>query len=43
VRTVRNQDPANGEARELQRRIDEQRMLQALTGNPPSTGRSKKK
>lgn len=25
------------------RRIDEQRMLQALTGNPQSTGRSKKK
>ena len=24
-------------------RIEEQRMLQALTGNPPSTGRSKKK
>jgi transposase-like protein len=24
-------------------RIDEQRMLQALTGNPPSTGRSRKK
>ena len=24
-------------------RIKEQRMLQALTGNPPSTGRSKKK
>ena len=24
-------------------RIDEQRMLQALTGNPPSTARSKKK
>jgi hypothetical protein len=23
--------------------IEEQRMLQALTGNPPSTGRSKKK
>lgn len=25
------------------RRIEEQRMLQALTGNPPSTGKSKKK
>ncbi|HZZ15492.1 MAG TPA: transposase [Candidatus Sulfotelmatobacter sp.] len=24
-------------------RLEEQRMLQALTGNPPSTGRSKKK
>jgi len=24
-------------------RIEQQRMLQALTGNPPSTGRSKKK
>ncbi len=24
-------------------RIEEQRMLQALTGNPPSTGRSRKK
>ena len=24
-------------------RIEEQRMLQALTGNPPSTGRSKKR
>jgi len=24
-------------------RIEEQRMLQALTGNPPSSGRSKKK
>ena len=24
-------------------RIEEQRMLQALTGNPPSTGKSKKK
>ena len=24
-------------------RIEEQRMLQAVTGNPPSTGRSKKK
>jgi transposase len=24
-------------------RIEEQRMLEALTGNPPSTGRSKKK
>jgi transposase-like protein len=24
-------------------RVEEQRMLQALTGNPPSTGRSKKK
>jgi transposase len=24
-------------------RIEEQRMLQALTGNPPSTGRSKRK
>src|SRR6185503_20443680 len=24
-------------------RIEEERMLQALTGNPPSTGRSKKK
>jgi hypothetical protein len=24
-------------------RVEEQRMLQALTGNPPSTGKSKKK
>ncbi len=35
VRTVRNQDPANGEARELQRRIDEQRAReQAPAANP---------
>ena len=29
--------------KECLQRIEEQRMLQALTGNPPSTGRSKKK
>jgi len=35
VRTVRNQDPANGEARELQRRVDELRAReQAPAANP---------
>jgi transposase len=29
--------------KECLQRIEEQRMLQALIGNPPSTGRSKKK
>src|ERR1022692_3517597 len=29
--------------KECLQRIEDQRMLQALTGNPPSTGRSKKK
>jgi len=29
--------------KECLQRIEEQRMLQAVTGNPPSTGRSKKK
>ena len=29
--------------KECLQRIEEQRMLQALTGNPPSSGRSKKK
>ena len=36
VRTVRNQDPVNGDARELQRRIDEQRAKEQMPAANPA-------